>query len=341
MRSELESLSHVAVRVARQDPRTCDFTQNILRRALKEFIACFPVYRTYISASTRTEVDDRYIHWAITQAIKNELEVDPSVFGFLEDLLTGELSQLPSGAYNKQSVIHCAMKAQQLSGPVMAKGFEDTALYQYNRFIARNEVGSSPDQFSFPLSSFHKENQLRAENWPHTTLATSTHDVKRGEDARARLVALSLMPEDWVTRVSGWSRILRARRGDVEGTAPPARNDEYLFFQNLVAAWPTELTPPLPLEPARLAEYSQRLQDAMTKSLREARVRSNWISPDTAYEVAVTEFIRDALNPEISATFLENFLPFQRRLAQFGGSQFPRPVAPENHLARLARFLPG
>jgi (1->4)-alpha-D-glucan 1-alpha-D-glucosylmutase len=149
-------------------------------------------------------------------------------------------------------------------------------------------------------------------------LATSTHDTKRGEDARARLAALSLVPEEWAAKVTSWSRILRARRGDVEGTAPPARNDEHLFFQNLIASWPAELSPPLALETTKLTEYSERLQAAMTKSLREARVRSNWISPGTEYEKAVTEFIRDALNPEVSGTFLENFLPFHERVARMG-----------------------
>jgi (1->4)-alpha-D-glucan 1-alpha-D-glucosylmutase len=318
MRSELEALSRDAVRVARQDPRTTDFTQNILCRALKETIACFPVYRTYVDGARCDETDERYIHWAITQATKNEQEVDASVFAFLEKLLGGKLAGQPGSGFDRQTVIRCAMKAQQFSGPVMAKGLEDTAFYRYNRFVARNEVGSSPEQFAVPLGSFHKANQVRAEKWPHTLLATSTHDTKRGEDARARLAALSLVPEEWAAKVASWSRILRARRGDVEGTAPPARNDEYLFFQNLIASWPAELCPPLALESTKLAEYKERLQAAMTKSLREARVRSNWISPDTAYESAVTEFIRDALNPEVSGTFLENFLPFEERIVQMG-----------------------
>jgi (1->4)-alpha-D-glucan 1-alpha-D-glucosylmutase len=320
MSGELEALSRDAVRIARQNPRTTDFTQNILRRALKETIACFPVYRTYVdgSSGSETAVDKRYIHWAIAQAIKNEQEVDKSVFEFLEKLLNGRLAPQPSARVKRRAVFRCAMKAQQLSGPVMAKGLEDTALYRYNRFAAGNEVGSSPEEFAVPLAFFHKETQLRAEKWPHTLLTTSTHDTKRGEDARARLAALSLVPEEWVSKVPGWSRILRARRGDVQGTGPPARNDEYLFFQNLIATWPAELTQPCPLDPAILMQYTQRLQESMNKSVREARVRSNWISPHAQYEDAVSEFIRDALNPKISGTFLENFLPFQQRIAQMG-----------------------
>ncbi len=316
--SELEALARDAVRVARQDPCTADFTRNILRRALKETIACFPVYRTYVDGTELKEIDERYIHWAIAQATRNQREVDRSVFGFLERLLTGRVARADFSDFHKRSAIRCAMKAQQLSGPVMAKGLEDTAFYRYNRFIALNEVGSSPEQFGLSIASFHKENLHRAEAWPHTMLATSTHDVKRGEDARARLAALSLVPDDWATKVDAWSRILRARRGDVEGTAPPARNDEYLFFQNLIATWPAELTLPRTIVPSQLSQYSERLQAAMVKSVREARERSNWISPNTDYENAVQEFVRDALNPEVGQTFLDTFLPFQQRIAELG-----------------------
>ena len=318
MASELEALSRDAVRIARQNPRTTDFTLNILRRALKETIASFAVYRTYIDGSRREQTDSRYIHWAIAQASRNDQELDKTVFEFLEATLTGRLVEHPKSGYSRHSVIRFAMKVQQFSGPVMAKGLEDTAFYRYNRFVALNEVGGSPDQFGVSLSSFHKENQRRVEKWPHTMLATSTHDTKRGEDARARLSALSLIPEEWTAKVSSWSRILRARRGDVEGTAPPSRNDEYLCFQYLVATWPAELTLPNSLEGLLLDSYCARLQGAMTKSLREARIRSNWISPDTDYENAVNEFIRLALDPERSTTFLDNFLIFQQQVAQMG-----------------------
>lgn len=318
LRSELETLARAAVGVARQDPYTTDFTRRILRRALREIIGCFPVYRTYVDGNGRSEDDERYIHWAIAQATKNEQEVDRSVFEFLEKLLNGEIARHNSGGLHQRLALRCAMKAQQLSGPVMAKGLEDTALYRYNRFIALNEVGSSPEQFGLSVASFHKENQLRAENWPHTLLATSTHDTKHGEDARARLAALSLVPEEWIVKAASWSRVLRARRGDVEGTAPPARNDEYLLFQNLIATWPAELTLPNTLEPSALAQYTERLQQAIIKSIREARVHSNWMAPNTSYENAVTEFVRDALNPQVAQTFLDIFLPFQQRIAEMG-----------------------
>ena len=318
LRSELEALARAAVRVARQDPYTIDFTRRILRRALRQIIACFPVYRTYVDGGEPNEADERYIHWAIAQAMKYEPEVDKSVFEFLEKLLTGELGRQSSSDFHRRAATLCAMKAQQLSGPVMAKGFEDTALYRYNRFVGLNEVGSAPEQFGVSVSTFHKENLSRAEKWPHTMLATATHDTKHGEDARARLAALSLVAEEWITKVASWSRILRARRGDVEGKAPPARNDEYLFFQNLVATWPAELTLPNALDESKLSPYSERLQAAMVKSIREERLHSNWLAPNTTYENAVLEFVRDALNPKVAQTFLDNFLPFQQQVAELG-----------------------
>ena len=137
------------------------------------------------------------------------------------------------------------MKLQQYSGPVMAKGLEDTAFYRYNRFIALNEVGGNPDQFGLSLAAFHKANGQRCERWPHAMLATSTHDTKRGEDTRARLAVLSEMPEEWAKQVEIWSRILRAGRGDVEGTAPPDRNDEYMFYQMLSAPGRSSCSAPL------------------------------------------------------------------------------------------------
>ena len=316
--SELETLARDAVRVARLDPCTTDFTRNILRRALKEIIACFPVYRTYVHGGPLVETDDHFVHWAVASAAANEPELDQSVFDFLEQLLTGRLAQHASDKSHRDASIRCAMKAQQLSGPVMAKGFEDTALYRYNRFLALNDVGSSPDEFGISVSAFHKANLHRAAHWPQGMLGTSTHDTKHGEDARARLAAVSLFPDEWTAKVSAWSRILRARHSDVEGNAPPSHNDEYAFFQNLIATWPAELTLPNPLNPVAQRQYSERLQAAMLKTVREARVHSNWNSPNESYEQTLKEFVRDALNSEFGLTFLELFLPFQQKIAEMG-----------------------
>jgi (1->4)-alpha-D-glucan 1-alpha-D-glucosylmutase len=318
MASELLALATKAARVARQNPASADFTQNLFYRALKEVIACFPVYRTYVSDSETTETDRRYIRWAIAQASKSQSQLDPSVFVFLEGILTCGLVKQAHRGHSRHSVVELAMNVQQYSGPVMAKGLEDTALFRYNRFIALNEVGSSPEQFGSPVQAFHQENIHRSQNWPNSLLATSTHDTKHGEDARARLAALSLVPEEWAGHVKVWSKSVRALRGDLATPAPPSRNDEYLFFQNLIATWPVALTVSTSLEQPALTEYSQRITKAMVKSLRESRVHTNWISPNAEYENAMTDFISHTLHPERSKSFFASFLPFQQRIALMG-----------------------
>jgi (1->4)-alpha-D-glucan 1-alpha-D-glucosylmutase len=210
------------------------------------------------------------------------------------------------------------MRIQQYSGPVMAKGLEDTAFYRYNRFVALNEVGGHPDSYGVSVSAFHRANAQRARRWPHAMLGTSTHDTKRGEDTRARLAILSEMPDEWARQVQTWSRIVRARRGDVEGTAPPDRNDEYLLYQLLIGSWPAELTGTgRPSDEALLA-YGERIRGAMEKSMREGKLHSSWAAPDTAYEDAMLGFAQDALDPERSDAFLDAFLPFQARIAELG-----------------------
>ena len=319
MASELNVLARDAGRLARQNPRTADFTRNILHRALREIVACFPVYRTYVDGNARpTEADTRDMDWAVAHARRNEPELDPSVFDFLHRLLTTDLVAQPRSGFSRQSAIRFAMRVQQYSGPVMAKGLEDTAYYRFNRFVALNEVGGHPDHFGVSLGAFHRTNVQRAERWPHAMLATSTHDTKRGEDARARLAVLSEMPEEWARQVQTWSRLLRARRGDVEGTGPPDRNDEYLFYQLLLGAWPVELTGVASPEPEKMHGFVERIEVAMIKSLREAKLRSNWTSPDTAYEEAVLQYVREALDVSRPNAFLNAFIPFQERIARLG-----------------------
>ncbi|QCO03942.1 malto-oligosyltrehalose synthase [Azospirillum argentinense] len=320
MASELHVLARQASRIARANPRTADFTANILHQALKETIARFPVYRTYVDWRGVSELDRRSIDWAITQARKADPNTDGSAYDFLHRLLTTDLVAQPRSGYSRQQVLRFAMRFQQYSGPVMAKGLEDTAFYRYNRLAALNEVGGHPEHFGVGTANFHHANAERAERWPHAMLGSTTHDTKRGEDTRARLYALSEMPEEWERQIQTWSRLLRARRGDVEGTAPPDRNDEYLFYQLLVGAWPAELTgaAPASLDPQAMTEFAERLAGAMTKSMREAKVHSTWAAPDEAYESAMTSFVHDALDVSRSTAFFDAFLPFQERLARIG-----------------------
>lgn len=330
MASELHALAREAGRVARQNPTTSDFTQNILQRAIRQIVACFPVYRTYVSEEGASESDRRYIEWALRLATRHEPELDRSVFVFLYGLLTAELVAQPHSGFSRHTVLRVAKKFQQFTGPVMAKGFEDTALFVYDRLLALNEVGSEPKQFGISVAAFHKANAARAKRWPATMLATSTHDTKRGEDVRARLAVLSELAPEWEQQVNAWSRILRARRGDLIGSAPPTRNDEYFFYQLLIGSWPAELSngtangKHLSLGPVgttngcALEEYKKRVQTAMRKAIREGRTNSNWVSPNEEYESAVAAFINDALDPQRSETFLAAFRAFERRVAEFG-----------------------
>jgi (1->4)-alpha-D-glucan 1-alpha-D-glucosylmutase len=248
-----------------------------------------------------------------------EPEIPPSVFDFLGALVSGELVSEPRSGFSRHSVLRLAMKLQQYSGPVMAKGLEDTAFYRYNRFVALNEVGGEPDQFGLALPAFHKANVQRAKFFPAAMLGTSTHDTKRGEDTRARLAVLSSMPDEWSRQVQSWSRLVRARRGDVEGTAPPDRNDEYLLYQLLIGSWPVELLDPAALETEAgkegLTAYAKRIAGALEKSMREAKLHSNWSAPNAAYEEAMQRFAADALDPTRPA-FLTAFLPFAQRVAK-------------------------
>ncbi|MBV9289502.1 MAG: malto-oligosyltrehalose synthase, partial [Hyphomicrobiales bacterium] len=282
MASELNALSRAAAALARQSPMTADLTEAILRRAIRAIVAEFPVYRTYVDfAGAPSEADRRDIAWAVKRARVFDPDVHPSAFDFVERVLLAETKETLAKEISRTAALRVAMKLQQYSGPVMAKGVEDTAFYRFNRFIALNEVGGAPDRFGAPPSLVHKANAERAERWPHAMLATATHDTKRGEDARARLAVLSELPEEWRRQVQAWSRLLRARLGDVEGAAPPDRNDEYMLYQMLVGSWPIELLDGPAPEP--LEAYRKRLVGAFEKSLREGKERSSWGAPDAEY----------------------------------------------------------
>jgi (1->4)-alpha-D-glucan 1-alpha-D-glucosylmutase len=316
MASELNVLGRDAGRIARQNPMTADFTRNILQRAIKLIVAHFPVYRTYIDMDgTQEAADRRDLDWATAQAKRADSSIDASVFTFLHGILSGRTVAEPRSGFNRIAVLRFAMKLQQYSGPVMAKGLEDTTFYRYNRHVALNEVGGEPHRFGVSATAFHKANQLRARNWPNAMLGTSTHDTKRGEDTRARLAVLSDLPEEWARQVTTWSRLLRARQGDLDGNAAPDRNDEYLLYQLLVGSWPVELLEQP--EQAALETYGGRLAGALEKSMREAKLHSNWTAPDMDYEAAMQDFARTALDPQ-RGSFLTSFLPFAQRIARLG-----------------------
>jgi len=317
MASELGVLAHEAGRVARSNPRTADFTDNVLHRALREVVACFPVYRTYVDTNGAATEDRRDLDWAFSRARRENSHIEGSAFDFLYKLLSGDLVDAPQSGYRRASVFRMAMRTQQYSGPVMAKGLEDTAFYRYNRFLALNEVGGQPNKFSISIAAFHQSNMERAKRTPHAMLASSTHDTKRGEDARARLAVLSEIAEEWTQQVDLWHRILRPELADINSLSPDP-NDEYAFYQMLLGSWPPELSHGSVPGQQALDAFRSRIEAAMIKAVREAKVHTTWSTPDQAYETAMLAFIRRALNVSVKNRFLESFVLFQERVALLG-----------------------
>src|SRR5688572_13938545 len=233
--SELTVLSSRLARIARADRNTRDFTFTTLRDGLTEVIAAFPVYRTYVDDHVDLE-DKRYIEWAVTRARADSRAADVGVFDFLRDALTGEL---PARSPARMAALRqFARKFQQLTSPVMAKGVEDTAFYRFNRLVSLNDVGGDPGEFGFPPARFHRASSHRARRWPHTMLATSTHDNKRSEDVRLRIDVISEMPGEWRLRLRRWQRMNVGRKVEVDGEPAPSANDEYLLYQILLGSLP-------------------------------------------------------------------------------------------------------
>ncbi len=304
MASELNVLARDAARVARQNSRTADFTRHILHRGLCATVACFPVYRTYLDATGElADADRAHILAALAAARELERDVDPSVFDFLEHLLTGALVAAPRSGFSRTAALRCAMKFQQLTGPVMAKGLEDTAFYRYNRLISHNEVGGDPQWLGGSIDEFHAANAERARTTPFGLLGTSTHDTKRGEDARARLATLAEIPDEWAAHVKRWRAMLSAA-----SVALADPNLEYFFYQTLLGSFPAGDADD---------DYRARVQAAMQKAAREARVHTTWGRPNRSYETRLSAFVDAAFR---SATFMDAFTPFQRRVAKAGAS---------------------
>jgi (1->4)-alpha-D-glucan 1-alpha-D-glucosylmutase len=302
--SELDALSRLLLRISGYG-RSYDFTMNLLRDALSEVVARFPVYRTYATPRAVSESDRRHVDEAVSRAKKSATETE--VFDFLRDVL---LLDVDGPEEYREMAVRFAMKFQQYTGPVMAKGGEDTALYVYNRLVSLNEVGGEPGRFGVSVSEFHSSNAGRMERWPHSMLSTSTHDTKRSEDARARINVLSEIPDQWRGRLARWSEINGPHRSEVGGEPAPGRNDEYLLYQTLLGAWPLG-------EPGEreLQEFRGRIRGYMRKALREAQVRTSWTDVNERYEEAVARFVDAIISND---PFLQEFLPFQRRIARLG-----------------------
>ena len=308
---ELTVLATALLRLAREDRRTRDFTLNLLRSALAEVVAWFPVYRTYVVDKPSAQ-DRRFINWAIGRARRHSRAADASVFDFLQRVLLGR--PLP-GAPAEQAERYRAFtrRFQQYTAPVAAKGIEDTALYRHHRLISVNDVGGDPESFGLSIAAFHGASRDRALRWPHTMLATSTHDAKRSEDTRTRIDVISEMPAAWRLAVRRWSRMNRRHKRTVAGAVAPSRNDEYLLYQLLVGSLPTG-----PLDDDALAAYVGRIEQAMQKSARESKAVTSWMNPDQEYEAALGHFVRALLERRDSNLFLDDLRTQAAGFAWYG-----------------------
>jgi (1->4)-alpha-D-glucan 1-alpha-D-glucosylmutase len=285
-----------------------DFTINGLKRAIAEVLTRFSIYRTYITEAGISEQDRAYVQ-DIIQTCKENAPLLLNELNFIEKLLLLEYDTTLTQA-EKDQWLYFVMRVQQYTGPLMAKGVEDTALYVYNRLLSLNEVGGEPDHFGVPVDEFHGFNQGRLAAWPHAMSATATHDTKRGEDTRARINVLSEIPDEWQQQVQVWSDLNRQCKTRVKNVVFPSRNDEYAFYQILVGAFPFDET--------EVDSFSDRVKDYMLKAIREAKVYTAWLRPNAAYEDACTKFVQAVLERSEDNQFLQKFLPFQKRVAAYG-----------------------
>jgi (1->4)-alpha-D-glucan 1-alpha-D-glucosylmutase len=307
--SEINVLGHQLNRLSEQNRHSRDFTLNSLTHAIREVIACFPVYRTYLNGNGVTERDRAVIEMAVARAKRKNPARDVSVFNYLRDVLLLRFPDVASEE-DRQAQRAFVMKFQQCTGPVMAKGVEDTAFYIYNRLVSLNEVGGLPEQFGTSLATFHKHNRERLKRWPHALLTTTTHDTKRSEDVRARINVLSEIPQEWRIALRHWSTLNKKKKPRVDGQPVPDRNEEYLLYQTLLGVWP--LTP---MTADDYTVFKRRLQDYMRKATKEAKVNTSWINPNQAYDDALQEFVSAVLDDFL---FRDDFQAFRDRVAQYG-----------------------
>lgn len=310
--SEVNVLSHLLDQLSDSNRWYRDFTLNALTTAVREFIACFPIYRTYICPEEEPTAEDRAaVQSAVRQALRRNPGIERSIFEFLGNIL---LKKFPENIDEtaQEAHMHFLMKFQQCTGPVMAKGVEDTAFYVYNRLVALNEVGGEPQRFAVSPDRFHQRYVTQLKEHPHSLIATSTHDSKRSEDVRARIAGISEIPELWRKSLRRWEMTNRSFKREIEGELAPDANEEYFLYQALLGTWPTS-----PMTAEQLEVYIGRIQEYMVKACKEAKVNSSWIQGNEAWEEALRGFVADILRQKPNR-FLKSFQPVAAQLARLG-----------------------
>jgi (1->4)-alpha-D-glucan 1-alpha-D-glucosylmutase len=310
MAAEMNLLARQLNRISEDNRWTRDFTLYSLRAALIELIACFPVYRTYIEEPGKLDERDRtYVLQALAEVRRRNPAENASIYDFIADILLQKYGAFLNEA-QRQPQHAFALKLQQVLGPVMAKGLEDTAFYVYNRLVSLNEVGGEPEHFGTTLAAFHEQNGLRAKLWPHALSATATHDTKRGEDTRTRIDAISELPEEWRRAAITFARRTEGLRREVDGRMAPDRNEEMLFLQTLIGAWPTNA--------AELPQLSDRVAEYMVKAAKEAKVNTSWIQEDRRWEDALRAFVAGVFALPSKNALWKVLQPFTQRVGEIG-----------------------
>ena len=346
MASELNVLAHALSRIAEGNRRSRDFTLDSLRDTLTEVIACFPVYRTYVDEAGWTPGDRTVVDRAIRRARRRNPAMERSLFDFFREVMMPRTPESaapgappqeprandrrtgypPADAVEALARLHLAMKFQQFTGPVQAKGVEDTAFFRYNLLLSLGEVGSDLERYGRGGEEFHESNAARLRQRPFEMLATATHDTKLGEDTRARINVLSEIPDEWSREVTRWMRMNRVHRTLVDGEPAPDRNDEYRFYQALVGIWPPDMPgahtdgfrPPPDLSDLVERDVVERLRAYMLKAVKEAKRHTSWLTPNEEYEQAVARFVDRVLSGPGGAKFLPAVTPLARRVARVG-----------------------
>ncbi len=312
MASEVNALGSLLNRISESHRWYRDFTLNALTTAVREVIACFPIYRTYVvPGEPPHDSETRVILRALALARRRNPALERTVFEFLRNVLLPPAENAhPVDEGLRRAFV---LKFQQCTGPITAKGVEDTAFYVFNRLVALNEVGGEPDASGASLERFHGQNTARLAEFPHSLLASSTHDTKRSEDVRCRIAALSEMPEEWSRAARRWQAMNSKCRREIDGEIAPDANEEYLLYQTLLGAWPME-----GLNDGNRADFIARIQAYFVKALHEAKVNSSWIEPNAAWDEAVCEFIAAILAPGSRHRFPQSLAPLAERVARLG-----------------------
>jgi (1->4)-alpha-D-glucan 1-alpha-D-glucosylmutase len=306
---EVRGLGRMLADLARRAESAAGLSAEKLKQALTEVTACLPVYRTYTRTFKVSPRDRIYLEQAVAEARRHQGTANTTAVDFLKRVLTLDFPDYTTTA-RKETWLDFVLRWQQLTGAVMAKGFEDTALYGYSRLLSLNEVGGDPGSNGLSIDYFHRRNRVRLEHWPHTMNATSTHDTKRSQDTRARINILSEIPEEWGAHLSRWCHWNEPKKCRVKEVPVPEPDIEMLIYQTLIGAWP--------LNETEVPEFKKRLKDYLTKAVREAKVHTSWLSPDRDYESALDTFLKSILEDSPQNGFLRDLLPFTRKITYYG-----------------------